>query len=298
MTKAPTPSYLLVSHGSRDPRSQAMMKRLAHLVQQRLGWLAIAQQAYSATAEPALALSAAAAKPLASNWQPSQSSEIVTTGRLRRQRAAQITQVPLVETACLELGPTALRTQVCQFAQKTQAAGKAEMRIVPLFLLQGVHVMEDLPAEVAAARQQMTEAVSLTLCPHLGSHSGLTHLLSEKAGQTASRAFLLVAHGSRRAGSNKQVEAIAKQMGATVAYWSTPPSLEAQVVDLMQQGYQRIVILPYFLFAGTLIDAIMQRTEELAERFPKVAFRLLPPLGATRELAGLVADLASRPFEI
>ncbi|MFE4107930.1 sirohydrochlorin chelatase [Almyronema epifaneia] len=292
MTKASTPSYLLVSHGSRDPRSQAMMKRLAQLVQQRLSLLAIAQQAYVPSSQPVFAAQAATATQSATHaWQPSPRAYAATQSR---GLAAQITAAPLVETACLELGSTALHTQICQFAERTQAAGKAEMRIVPLFLLAGVHVMEDVPTEVEAARQQLSDTCQISLCPHLGSHAGLAHLIAEKAGQTATQASLLVAHGSRRAGSNKQVEAIAKRLKAAVAYWSNPPSLEDQAIDLMQQGYQRIAILPYFLFAGSLTDAIMQRTEELAERFPKTAFRLMPPLGATRELAGLVAELGQQ----
>ena len=60
----------------------------------------------------------------------------------------------------------------------------------------------------------------------------------------------------------------------------------------MQQGHQRIAILPYFLFSGGITDALTQRMEELAERFPKVTFRLLPPIGASRDLADLVIDLA------
>lgn len=269
-----------------------MVERLAQLVQQRLSWLAIAQQAYSAPLQPALTTKTASAfSSLEQGFSQQFTASIVTA---TRSQAIESAPIPVVETACLELGSATLQTQICQFAQKTRAAGKTEMRIVPLFLLQGVHVTEDVPAEVEAARLQLTNFCRLTLCSHLGNHPGLFHLLNEKMGKAASQAFLLVAHGSRRAGGNKQVEAIARQLNATVAYWSTPPSLEDQVIELMQQGHQRITILPYFLFAGSLTDAIMRRTEELAERFPKVAFRLMPPLGATRELAGLVADLSQQ----
>ncbi|HEY9878548.1 MAG TPA: hypothetical protein V6D29_08835, partial [Leptolyngbyaceae cyanobacterium] len=41
-----------------------------------------------------------------------------------------------------------------------------------------------------------------------------------------------------------------------------------------------------------ITDAITRVTEELAERFPKISFRLLPPLGATPEIAQLVTEIA------
>ena len=76
-----------------------------------------------------------------------------------------------------------------------------------------------------------------------------------------------------------------------VAYWAVPPDIETQVIELMQQGCQKLTILPYFLFAGGITDAIAHRTEELAERFPKVQFRLLPTLGATAEMAQLSVEM-------
>jgi len=63
------------------------------------------------------------------------------------------------------------------------------------------------------------------------------------------------------------------------------------VIELMQNGCQKLTILPYFLFTGGITDAIVHRTEELAERFPKVNFRLLPTLGATNEIADLAIEL-------
>lgn len=69
------------------------------------------------------------------------------------------------------------------------------------------------------------------------------------------------------------------------------------MIHHIQQGVQRLAILPYFLFTGTTTDALVRRTEDLAERFPKIGFHLLPPLGPTPELANLVVDLAlGRPM--
>lgn len=101
----------------------------------------------------------------------------------------------------------------------------------------------------------------------------------------------MVAHGSRRRNGNRSIELLARRLSVDVAYWSVPPDIESQAIALMQQGAQTVTILPYFLFSGGITDAIAHRTEELAERFPKVKFRLLPPLGASADLADIVITL-------
>ena len=208
------------------------------------------------------------------------------------QNLMEMSPTPIVGTACLELGPCPLHQQVYHFSQRVKATGVNRVRALPLFLFEGVHVIEDIPMEMALAHQILDASLEVTLCPHLGSHLGLRRLLSDRMAEIPSAAFLLIAHGSRRPGGNKRIEEIARQLGAIAAYWSVPPDLETQIIHLMQAGHQHLAIMPYFLFPGGITDAITRFTEELAERFPRVDFRLMPPLGATPELASVVVDLA------
>lgn len=295
------------------------MNRLAQLVRERLqqsnaASLARANGARSTSYQPMGRLQAGpylAARPLAPQATRTAVVDRVRGGldvqTLERTRTAlrgaivasrlseRVGDRVLVGTACLENSPLTLHEQICEFGRRAKAAGIEQLKLVPLFLMRGVHVMEDIPAEVSAAQQSLGEGLELSLCPHLGSHTGMTQLLSQKMTTLSSDGHLLVAHGSRRPKGNRKIESLAKHLGATVAYWSTPPDLETQVVNLMQQGCQRLVILPYFLFTGGITDAVIHLTEELAERFPKVCFRLLLPLGATPEIADLVADLVQQP---
>ena len=93
---------------------------------------------------------------------------------------------------------------------------------------------------------------------------------------------------SLRPRGNRPVDSLAKSLGAAAAYWITEADIENQTIHLMQQGCSTLTIFPYFLFAGGITDAVTHLTEELAERFPRTKFRLLPPLGATVDLADLV----------
>lgn len=248
-------AYLLVSHGSRDPRPQFAIEALAHLVSQRLPVQPISSAARSASG------SAFPCQPL----------------------------VPFVGTATLELAALPLHQQIQQFANRTIAAGCQTLKILPLFLLPGVHVMEDIPQEMATVQQSLSNSIALDLRPHLGSHPQLKDLLNNELAPSAPR--ILLSHGSRRAGGNEPVETIAAQIGAVAAYWSVPPHLEAQVAALVKTGCREIVILPYFLFAGGITDAIVQTVADLAARFPTVQIHLADPLGASPTMAELAVDL-------
>lgn len=265
-------AYLLVSHGSRDSRPQVAMERLACLV--------------SCTKELSLQGSR---------------KQGMESGGVEEQRIGGAIQnpkskihnslAPLVGTAYLELSPTPLHQQIVEFSDRALACGYQQVQVVPLFLLPGVHVMEDIPAEVVLARQVLRAKVKLELCPHLGSHAGLVRLLQKQLDRTKVEKTILLAHGSRRNGSGHPVEAIAQQIGAVAAYWSIAPSLSERVQELAIAGQRRIAIVPYFLFAGGITDAIAEVVGQLQQQFPAIEFCLMEPLGATQELADLIWDL-------
>ncbi len=283
---APT-AYLLISHGSRDPRPQEAMNRLADLMRKHLESTSALSQSTEAKSRLADERELVGSR--------GQAAAQGKTTLLTRPHRPLLTAVPsevIVGTACLELAPIALSEQISEFALRLEAIGVKELKLLPMFLMPGVHVMEDIPVEVEAARQKLQgAALKLTLCPHLGSHDKISEVLASRLASVPAEGSLLVAHGSRRPKGNKAIKGLAQRLGTAVAYWATPPDIETQVIELMQQGCQKLTILPYFLFAGGITDAIVHRTEELAERFPSVNFRLLPTLGATDEIAGLAVEL-------
>ncbi len=236
-------AYLLVTHGSRDPRSPWMARQLAERVQ--------------------YCLQASTAAPL---W---------------------------VETASLELADVPLHQRIQQLGDRLCCHGGTVLQIVPLFLLPGVHVRDDIPAEVAIAQAHLP-TLDVQICPYLGSHPHMGQLL-QRSFDPRMGSRVLVSHGSRRAGGNAPIEAIAAQLGALPAYWSVAPSLAQQVEQLLSTGTQAIAILPYFLFAGGITDAIAQQVHDLAQRHPTIQFSMAEPLGATAEVAHLVAQLSDRP---
>lgn len=196
----------------------------------------------------------------------------------------------LIGTAALECAPLPLHKQIQQFSQQAAEQGISEIQIVPLFLLPGVHVMEDIPQEVEKART-LTEA-KLTLTPHLGSHSGLKALFAHRSSRA--EAQILLSHGSRRAEGNLPVEALADQLEMLPAYWSVAPSLAVRVQELARRGFQKIEIVPYFLFSGGITDAIARSVNQLSQQLPTIDLHLADPIDESDELADMVMNLIMR----
>ena len=280
-------AYLLISHGSRDPRPQEAMNRLANLVRKQLEATHLSPVKEDLSNEPHEVDGRALLEGHAG--QTAGQTSVLTRPGLTTSPPAR--SKVIVGTACLELSPLPLSEQIHEFGLRLKAAGINKLKLLPMFLMAGVHVMEDIPEEVEEARQLLGDSLELTLCPHLGSHPKISVVLADRLSSVPAEGSLLVAHGSRRPKGNRAIAGLARRLETAVAYWATPPDIETQVIELMQRGCQRLTILPYFLFAGGITDAITHRTEELAERFPKICFRLLPTLGATDEIAELAFEL-------
>ncbi len=212
---------------------------------------------------------------------------------LAQQVASRFTGVPpLIQTGVLELGQP-LHQQLQAFAEQASQSGCESIQLLPMFLLAGVHVVEDIPAEVAQVESQLP----IQIYPHLGSAAELWKLLNLQSapGLAPDSARVLISHGSRRSGVQQTVDEIAAKLGAVAAYWSVVPSLETQVSQLVQQGAQQIELLPYFLFAGGITDAIAQKVTELQQQLPNAQLELRQPMGATPEMAALIVNLLAAP---
>ena len=198
-----------------------------------------------------------------------------------------------IGTGVLELAPQPLHHQIEEFGRSAQVKGYQHLQILPLFLLPGVHVMEDIPAEVETARQKIEPCSTVEVLPYLGKFHPWKLLLNpvDEFLTSAQAGKILLAHGSRREGANQPIAQIAAQLDALPAFWSGEPSLETQVTTWIKRGCQEIMILPYFLFEGGITDAIERQVQQLQQQFPYVKLHLARPIGATPALADLVVQL-------
>jgi sirohydrochlorin cobaltochelatase len=229
-------AYLLVSHGSRDPRPQIAVTRLAQELSQ---WL---------------------------------------------QQSSPLPNIH-VGTAQLELGDQPLHVQILEFARSHHVQ---KVVICPLFLLPGVHVMEDIPAEVAISQGE--GGLEVVVTPFLGAGGDLGEMFAQQR-LTMPERVILLAHGSRREAGNHPVEQLAQRLAVKNAYWSVKPSLTDRAIEYIEAGATEIGILLYFLFAGGITDAIGKSVEELRQKFPHVKFSVGAAIGDRSELVGTIGKM-------
>ncbi|MGF1461376.1 MAG: sirohydrochlorin chelatase [Leptolyngbyaceae cyanobacterium] len=279
-------AYLLVSHGSTDPRHQLALARLARGVRQHLGRLCRSQDMpFNLPMQ---------------NFEHSVDRLLETTSALsagiprwaRCQPQGDYSDLPIVGTATLEAAALSLAEQLVNFARTVINQDVQQIVVVPLFLLAGVHVKEDLPAELASAQPQLPAGLQIKCLSHLGSQETFKQFVATRLNRTRADRCVLLAHGSRRAKGNQAMQQLGRRSNCHVAFWAVAPDLESQVAELMQQGCQHIAIAPFFLFPGSITDAIIRRTEQLAEHLPKLSLRLLSPIGLSSDLSKVVADIA------
>ncbi|CDN13666.1 Sirohydrochlorin cobaltochelatase [Richelia intracellularis] len=252
-------AYLLVSHGSRDPRPQIEMQRLVRSVKMMV------------------------------------QSKFFNQCFKRKKggmgvAAATISDI-CIGTATLELSSQSLEEQITLFASQASDRGCDHIKILPLFLLPGVHVMEDIPREVSQAQLLLGRRMKLELQPYLGATLDMKWLVARQMASTQVDKWILLAHGSRRPGALQSIEAIANHVGAVSAYWCMNPSWEEIVKKLADGGCKRIVILPYFLFPGGITDAIARSIEDVKLQFAGVNLHLAQPLAASADLPDLIGHM-------
>jgi sirohydrochlorin cobaltochelatase len=207
-----------------------------------------------------------------------------------------------VENVVLEGDELSLADQVMVQLNRARSVGIQQSVLVPLFLLPGMHVMEDIPAQITAVKEQLAIEVDseeganypgLSVMPFLGDWPPLKlalldHLIAEPddsdlddstgddstgdvmLGRITNR--LLLAHGSRVPGAMDSLEAIAETLGLTTAYWLVEPKLESRLEALILGGIHVIEIFPYFLFEGGISDAIDRQIQGVRRLYPLVEF--------------------------
>lgn len=119
-------------------------------------------------------------------------------------------------------------------------------------------------------------------------------------------AILLIAHGSRHADANADLDYVAAELRrrgryavVEVAFLElAEPTLEQGGTRCVDQGAESVILLPYFLSAGVHVRRdLAAARDRFAERFPHARFRLAEPLGRHSLLVEVAAERAREAEE-
>jgi len=199
----------------------------------------------------------------------------------------------------IELSPPPLTEAVAGLYAK----GHRRVAAVPMMLVAAGHGKGDIPGAMAreVARHP---GLSYAYGRPLGPHPVLLDLLAERLdavlpeSERAETAVLLVGRGSTDPDANAEVCKVARLLWEGRGVNMVEPAFVSLARPGVPDGLERcrrlgatkIVVLPYFLFAGILPDRVVAQAREYADRHPGLDIRTAEVIGDCDGLADLVSE--------
>jgi len=204
-----------------------------------------------------------------------------------------------VEGGFLELSPPPIQHAVARLA----ADGARPVDVVPLVLVAAGHSKGDIPA--ALEREKLRHpGLAFRYGRPLGPHPLLLAELEDRLCVVVRRelwpstAVVLVGRGATDPDANAEVAKTARLLfeGRGIGTVETSfislaePGVPAALERVVALGFSRVVVLPYFLFAGVLPDRIAEQAQRWADGHPAVELHCAGLIGPGERLARLVLE--------
>ncbi|WP_119153693.1 sirohydrochlorin chelatase [Caldimonas tepidiphila] len=186
------------------------------------------------------------------------------------------------------------------------AAGSRRVLVVPLILNAAGHVKMEIPEHIEEARAAHP-GVEFLYAPHLTACDPILSILKRRLRKAmasldmpdpTTTGVVLLGRGSSDRQANGEVAKMARWLMeesdhelVDIAFTGiTWPRLERAVQRQVQLGMTQVVVLPYYLFTGTLIQRIGRQVENLKQQYPQVRFASSSYFGFEPEIFSLLDE--------
>lgn len=181
--------------------------------------------------------------------------------------------------------------------------------VIPLILNAAGHVKMEIPEHIAAARKKFPQCQFL-YTPHLGACDEILAILKRRlnAGMNeldmpdpATTGVVLLGRGASDRQANGEVAKMARWLQEAcfeknghyelidIAFTGiTYPRLERVVQRHVRLGMMQVIVLPYYLFTGTLIERIKRQVQHLQLQYPQIRFHCGDYFGFEPEIYALL----------
>jgi sirohydrochlorin cobaltochelatase len=211
-------------------------------------------------------------------------------------------RIPAVDGGFIELARPSVADAVTRLMHPG-ATGPQPMVAVPLVLTAAGHGKGDIPAALARELRRHP-GLSCHYGRPLGPHPALQDVLEARidaalAGTPRRGTWVVLAgRGSTDPDANAEVAKVARLLwegrdyaGVEYSFISlAEPSVPAALDRARRLGARRVVVAPYFLFAGVLPDRVTAQSREFAAPHRRLDIRVAGLIGDCDELAGLVLE--------
>ncbi len=207
------------------------------------------------------------------------------------------------------------RIEVCfiEFADVTldaglnnAAKGSKRVVVVPLILGAAGHVKMEIPHHIAHAREHHPN-VEFIMAKHLGAGTKVLQALKAELGKAMlaldapdakNTGVVLLARGSSDKVANGEIAKMARWLFEETGHEMvdlaftgiTYPKVEAVVQRQVACGMKQVVVLPYYLFTGVLIERIARQVERLETQYPATSFGLAKYMGFNDAIYALLDE--------
>lgn len=191
----------------------------------------------------------------------------------------------LVETCFLEFASPNIEDGI----QLCVERGADEVHVIPIILLHAGHSKMHIPAEIEHAREHFPD-VRFTYGQTIGIHEEIFEILKSRLTEVGfnpdekhdDTAVLLIARGGSDPYANGDFYKITRLLWEKLdvpivesAFMGvTTPSVEQGVERCIRLGAKKIVMLPYFLFTGVLMERMAKMVQQFTEQYEDVDFLL------------------------
>lgn len=213
-----------------------------------------------------------------------------------------------IELCFIEFAPPGLNAALLQAARQAR-----RVLVVPLILNAAGHVKMEIPEAVEQARNACPQA-EILLAPHLSACDPILAILKRRLRRAmqaldmpdpTTTGVVLLGRGSSDRGANGEMAKMARwlmeegdhelvDLAFTGITW---PRLEKVVQRQATLGMRQVVVLPYYLYTGTLVQRIQRQVAHLRSQYPQVRFACGEHFGFEQEIFELmeqrVADLGA-----
>ncbi len=184
------------------------------------------------------------------------------------------------------------------------AQGFTRILAVPVLLLNAGHAQRDIPAEIDQARQRYPTN-ELRLAEPLGIQQSLLEILEERIGeemgnaivcQEDSTAILLIGRGTTDAEANGDIYKIARLLWERNRFalvecgfaGTVRPTIMEGITRCILLGARRILVVPYFINTGLLVQRIQTQAAQARDAYPDVEIAVCRHLGVHPRLVQLL----------
>lgn len=214
----------------------------------------------------------------------------------------------IIETCFLEFAsPT-----IAQGIDTCVKRGATEVIVIPIILLHAGHSKLHIPAEIEDAKSKYPD-VQFTYGQTIGVHPEVLSILTdrlEEVGFDTSKehpdtAILLIGRGGSDADANSDFYKISRLLWEKLnVKWVesafmgvTTPLVDEGIERCVKLGAKKIVMLPYFLFTGILMERMANMLSDYQEQYPEQEFVLAEYFGYHPKLQTILKERVTEASE-